>query len=246
MRGAWGCVLLALTAVVGCGSDGATVTSDRATVTTAGQTSAPSETTPPDDASDHDVAITYRHRATTFTYVQRGEDTATLGESSITIDIAGEDPVGCWLEDEGWECLSFNDGSTLGSLSELGTFQTVLDELPPTDHLDEALTVTGRAARCGEIQPSDELLLAITSFSGTDVNRGAEDIEPTTLCIDEGSGLPLSLRTPVPAKDGAVEITSTEARPATDADFTPPAVVIPNADIDLDGAQLDQDCCDGS
>ncbi len=222
-----------MAALAGCGDD-AVVADETGAVTT--------EASPPDVDSDDAVAITYRHRGDTFVYARRGDDTAVVTDLETTIDLAGQDRISCERQGEEWQCLSFTEDSALNLVYPgARTFESVLELLPPADELAEARTVTGRAARCGEIQPSDDLLYAISLFDGTDVNRGADHIPPTSLCVEERSGLLLSLRTPVPGKDGAVEITTTEARPATKEDFTPPAVVQQAPDVDLDDFVLDEE-----
>lgn len=165
----------------------------------------------------------------------------------MSIDLAGKDRVGCNAEGDEWKCLSFGKDSALNLVYSGGaTLEHLFKLLPPVGDLADAHKVTGRAARCGEIQPSAELLLAITLFAGTDVNRGAEDIAPTSLCVDDETGLLLSLRAPVPGSDNAVEITTSEARSATEQDFIPPAVVQPAPHVGIDDIEIDEDCCDGS
>ena len=241
MRRAWGCCLLVTAALVGCGDDDALVADDRESG--AVTTDAPS----PDVDTSDGVAITYQHRADTFVYARRGQDTAFVTDTGTTIDLAGKDRIACEPRDDAWQCVSFGEDSALNLADPGGrTFENLLDLLPAANELPQARTVTGRSARCGDIQPSDELLLAITLFAGTDVNRGADDIEPTSLCVDEESDLLLSLRTPVPGKDGVVEITTTDVRPATDEHFAPPAVVQQAPHVDIDDLELDEECCDGS
>ncbi len=220
MRGTWACCLLVMTALAGCGDHQAVVTDDRPTGTVTTGTSSPSV------GSDDGVAITYRNRADTFVYARRGDNTSVVTASETTIDLAGKDRIACKRQDDNWQCISFGEDPMMNLMHPgARTFENLLALLPPAAELAEARTVTSRAARCGEIQPSSDLLRAITFFGGTDVNRGAENIPLTSLCLDEESGLLLSLRTPVPGKGSPVEITTTEARPATEEDFTPPAEV---------------------